>query len=97
VRAAGARETKQVGSLAADSDPFGLADMAGNAWEWTSSWYAPVYGTDGAQATTGTERVLRGGPWDGTRQFLTTTFRGKLRPETRNFNTGFRCALDAPK
>jgi serine/threonine-protein kinase len=62
--------------------PHGCLDMAGNAWEWTDSWY------DEKEKT----RVLRGGSWYFYRGFARCAYRDRDFPEYRYFNYGFRCA-----
>jgi formylglycine-generating enzyme required for sulfatase activity len=83
-------------SPAGDS-PYGVTDMAGNVWEWTSSlyWPYPYRADDGREelAEEAGRRVLRGGSWQ-------SRFTEHLRCCNRycaelNFafsNTGFRCA-----
>jgi len=48
-----------VGRFPEGSSREGAADMGGNAWEWTASWY------DAGQ----TERVVRGGAWYDNRRY----------------------------
>lgn len=59
---------------------YGMCDMGGNIWEWTSSLWDPAY----------TFRVLRGGGWDSDYYFCTVSFRGNGYPYGTNVSIGFR-------
>lgn len=76
--------TAPVGSYPAGVSPFGLHDMAGNVWEWTSSPFP------GRAAF----RVLRGGGWGNNPYCLRTAYRHGNRPTTSLDMVGFRCAAD---
>ncbi|MCC6485221.1 MAG: formylglycine-generating enzyme family protein [Armatimonadetes bacterium] len=58
-------QTSAVGSYLGGTSPVGCVDMAGNVWEWTSSWYTSYPNASRAFDYTGQRRVLKGGSWYG--------------------------------
>lgn len=87
-------KTTSVGWYSPDGDsPYGCADMAGNVWEWTDSWYQAYPGNESANDDFGEKyRVVRGGSWDGSAGSVRTSCRVKFVPEDRGNLLGFRCA-----
>ena len=94
----GPGETTSVGrySLAGGDSPYGVVDMAGNVWEWTSSQYQdyPYDYNDGQENLTDyTPRVLRGGSFNNETSNVRCAVRNENNPENRNDNIGFRVGL----
>jgi len=81
--------TCPVGSFPSGSSPFGIQDMAGNVWEWTSSGYSEDY-----QKTRSTEWfVVRGGGYIASpANDFRTACRGWMEPSGWTSLDGFRCA-----
>ena len=94
----GHANTAPVGSFPKGASPFGLQDVVGNVWEWASDWHAPYTAgasSDPKGAASGTERVLRGGAWNGgDPAWVRPTYRFKSQPGLRSHGIGFRCAMD---
>jgi len=76
--------------------PYGCADMAGGAWEWTASWYKPYAGnTVPCEAYGEKYRVIRGGSSFNDKAMMRTSHRYYLPPNTTgHYYTGFRCVKD---
>ncbi len=85
--------TAPVGSFAPNA--FGLYDMLGNAWEWTSDWHgenyyaaSPVSDPTGPQI--GDVRVRRGGSWQSWALYSRCSYRNWNSPATRYVLVGMR-------
>lgn len=93
VKATGLRGTVVVGSFGAGASPYGIEDMAGNAWEWTVNWYQPYPGNTVGDAYYGEIcRVIRGGAWFDNEPQSTTFNRNCAEPnKTASDELGFRC------
>jgi formylglycine-generating enzyme required for sulfatase activity len=79
--------TSPVGSFSAGVSTYGVYDLAGNVWEWTSSNITATNGAEMGQ----TEIAIRGGSWFAQLGSCATTYRGEGRAATGAFNNvGFR-------
>ena len=88
-------DTTQAGSYPAGASPFGILDMSGNVWEWTSSLHKayPYHEDDGREELNYSDwRVLRGGSWASAAFNLRTACRVRNNPIRWNYNGGVRCA-----
>lgn len=89
----GIRGTTAVGSYADGASPYGVFDMAGNVWEWVTDWYQPYPDSTYHSDYFGEKyKVLRGGGWFETAEYLRTTMRNASTVTTANDDLGFRCA-----
>jgi formylglycine-generating enzyme required for sulfatase activity len=84
------------------ASPYGVVSMAGNAREWTSSWYMPYKGNGSRQGPEYKKygkqyKVVRGGAWYSSRNELRVSNRETGgAPSLRADNTaGFRCVKSA--
>ncbi len=88
--------TAPVGSFPKGVTKFGLNDMVGNVWEWTSDWYATYTAeeqTNPTGAKTGDRKAIRGGGFNGGFPlWVNPAFRFHQVATASVHGIGFRCA-----
>ncbi|XP_055662262.1 formylglycine-generating enzyme isoform X2 [Falco peregrinus] len=80
---------------------YGLYNIVGNAWEWTSDWWAVHHSTDEVHnpkgPSSGTDRVKKGGSYMCHKSYCyryRCAARSQNTPDSSASNLGFRCAAD---
>lgn len=89
-----------VGQFACPECPYGLTDMSGNVWEWTSSPYLPYpfdASMDRVDLAEDALWVMRGGHFGDPARLVRTTTRGAADPGARRRFIGFRAAISPPR
>jgi sulfatase modifying factor 1 len=97
-REVGIEDTTPVGFYSPVSDsPYGVADVIGNVWEWTASWFAAYPGTAYKSDDFGEQyQVVRGGSWFRDHLFARCACRFWYVRGGRGGDIGFRCARSSP-
>lgn len=97
-----------IGQFPKGESPEGIADLAGNVWEWCLDEYSPTaYQRDKGNVSRNPinlqfrdvlrARVIRGGAWDVGRAFLRSSLRFKFYPLDSTHTIGFRVVRPRPK
>ncbi|MGY1635318.1 ergothioneine biosynthesis protein EgtB [Geodermatophilus sp. SYSU D00742] len=91
-----------VGAYPAGASAYGVEQLMGDVWEWTSSSFDPwpgfrpmLYADYSAPFFGGDHRVLRGGSWAVAASILRPSFRNWDHPIRRQVFSGVRLAWDA--
>ena len=76
---------------------WGLYDMHGNVWEWCLDWWVSDLGssavTDPVGASSGSDRVMRGGGWNNGARNCRSANRDSDVPSDDDYYSGFRVVL----
>jgi formylglycine-generating enzyme required for sulfatase activity len=75
--------TVPVDYYSSGQSPYGVFNMAGNVWGWTSS-----------RGKSDEKMIVKGGSWGLSHRFSRTFSRVEYETKARVNNIGFRCALD---
>lgn len=91
-------DTERVNIYSSGLSPYGAADMLGNAAEWVSDWYDPLWYEQKEQENpqgplSGYEKVIRGGSFQTDLSSLHAANREGLDPHSYAYDVGFRCAM----
>ena len=95
-------DTTPVGAFEKGASPYGVYDMTGNVWEWTSSWYEAYPNNKTASESYGQRyKTLKGGSWYDCSIYkcgisAPVYNRAFFVKRTKNDTFGFRCAKDSP-
>ncbi len=92
-----------VGSYPSGTSAFGVADLVGNGWEWTSTVFAPLPGFKAfpfypgysADFFDGKHYVIKGGSARTAAKLLRRTFRNWFQPRYPYVYAKFRCVASA--
>jgi ergothioneine biosynthesis protein EgtB len=92
-----------VGSFPRGESSWGVGDLLGNGWEWTSTPFdgfpgfapSPLYSAYSADFFDGSHFVMKGGSPATTGDLLRRTFRNWFQPRYRYTYATFRCAKAA--
>jgi formylglycine-generating enzyme required for sulfatase activity len=92
----GVRGTTAAGSFSSGASPYGVEDLSGNVWEWTSSPFLAYPGSTHEDPFYSPDlRVTRGGGWFDEPRQLRGSNRSAAAVETANDDLGFRCVADS--
>jgi iron(II)-dependent oxidoreductase len=98
----GALRPAPIGAYPASASAYGVEQMIGDVWEWTSSDFQPwpgfqpmIYRAYSEPFFGGDYKVLRGGSWAVAASTIRPSFRNWDHPIRRQIFTGVRLAWDA--
>ena len=81
-----------------NANSLGIYDMSGNVYEWCYDWYGTVNSsTADTGASSGSNRVLRGGSWISVASGCAVSFRNGRNPFNRLNSYGFRVVRSSSK
>jgi formylglycine-generating enzyme required for sulfatase activity len=105
----GINRTTAAGLFPTGASPYGCLDMAGSAWEWTSSLYGHIArnkvvvdfgypynrddGRENPEADNDWLRVMRGGAFFSSRDYARCAYRRRGNPSGVWYNYGFRIVV----